>query len=115
MMIKRWGILQRPLYCAHDRWSLVTTVTAKLHNFCLDKNVPVVRRYYRDMFQGDTWALLFNGGLEDGDDDNHATVERAAVERATALTGLRRRVITESLAMQGVRRPLYAMINSKQF
>ena len=44
ILVKRWGIFARPLLVKHSRWALVSTVCAKLHNICIDKNVPTVMR-----------------------------------------------------------------------
>ena len=35
-LTQKWGIFWRPLRCSFKRWSLVCTVCAKLHNYCID-------------------------------------------------------------------------------
>mmetsp|Transcript_20236 Transcript_20236/g.29052 ORF Transcript_20236/g.29052 Transcript_20236/m.29052 type:complete len:117 (-) Transcript_20236:50-400(-) len=48
-LTQRWGIFWRPLQCGVDKWTLVCTVTAKLHNYIIDmgeggdNDMPVVR------------------------------------------------------------------------
>lgn len=39
IMVRKWGIFWRPLSCAYDRWHLVITCCAKLHNYCIDRRI----------------------------------------------------------------------------
>ncbi len=49
ILLKRWGIFWRPLICCNTRWSLIANVCAKLHNLCIDRNVPEAPRYLHDV------------------------------------------------------------------
>lgn len=99
----RWGIFQRPLRCAVDKWSLVATVAAKLHNICVDKNIPLISSHECNTDDADVWEVITNAQANDA----------SLVTTATATTGARRKVITEKLANFGIRRPMYAIHNSK--
>jgi hypothetical protein len=39
LLVRKWGIFWRALCVAHNRWALVLTVAAKLHNFCIDQRL----------------------------------------------------------------------------
>lgn len=41
MVFKRWGLFQRPLLVGMDKWALTIGVAFKLHNYCVDRNVPM--------------------------------------------------------------------------
>ena len=58
ILTRRWGIFARPLQCALSKWSLVCTVAAKLHNICIDSNIPEVARYAPDVATGDKWDVF---------------------------------------------------------
>ena len=90
MMVKRFGILWRKLECQYSRWPLVATVCAKLHNICLDNNVPQAPRLMRDFQPGDINEVI----LADGD-----------VHDQQAARGDRRRYITNQFNVRGIRRP----------
>jgi DDE superfamily endonuclease len=47
ILTRRWGIFWRPLVCKYERWALIGTVCAKLHNFCIDMNVDPDHRFPR--------------------------------------------------------------------
>jgi hypothetical protein len=96
LLVKRWGIFWRPLYCSLNRWSLVCTVAAKLHNFCIDMNeggeTQILERLAADTLDGDfPWVFL--------NDEERDEADRP--------TGDRRRIITERLCSEGIRRPGY--------
>ena len=103
LLTQRWGIFWRPLRCSFDKWTLVCTVAAKLHNFCIDmkeggaSDIPM--RNNSDWQDGDHPSVFMNGN------DDTADLERP--------TGDTRRRITEELYRNGVRRPLHAMVNSR--
>lgn len=102
LLVNRWGILWRPLRCAYARWTLVLTVCAKLHNFCLDANIPISEhRFYDDNEEDDALEVLLN---------NEAV--------NTALTGgntaTRRTQLTKVLQERGVRRPQFVEMNSRE-
>lgn len=59
MLTRRWGIFWRPLQCAQDRWALVCNVAAKLHNICIDQNIPFDHGVYEDYEQGDMPSATF--------------------------------------------------------
>ena len=60
ILVKRWGIFARPLLVNQSRWALVSTVCAKLHNICIDKNVPSVMRLDKDSMANDKDTCLPN-------------------------------------------------------
>jgi hypothetical protein len=73
----------------------------KLHNVCIDRNVPVpLSRFHEDMRDGDEWRVYDNTRA---DDDDYR-------ERAV---GDRRRSITSSLENYGILRPIHASMNSR--
>ncbi len=37
------------MICCNTRWSLIANVCAKLHNLCIDRNVPEAPRYLHDV------------------------------------------------------------------
>jgi len=39
MLVRRWGILWRPLECRMDRWASIVTCCMRLHNICIDHQV----------------------------------------------------------------------------
>jgi hypothetical protein len=100
LLVNRWGILWRPLKCHFTRWTLVLTVCAKLHNFCLDGNIPLSRhRFYEDI---------------EGDDDNLVILnEEIAAEQRNPIPNNRRAAFTRDLEEKGIRRPAHALINSR--
>jgi hypothetical protein len=76
------------------------TVCAKLHNFCLDGNIPLSRhRFYEDI---------------EGDDDNLVILnEEIAAEQRNPIPNNRRAAFTRDLEEKGIRRPAHALINSR--
>ena len=104
MLTKRFCIFTRPLQCKLSKWSLICTVAAKLHNICVDKNIPEVERYGPDVAHGDLWDVFLN--------ERRPDVEHC--ERSVGLAGARRRAIAEALHMQGIHRPQRAMHNSRK-
>jgi hypothetical protein len=97
LMTQRWGVFWRPLRVSLSRWGLVCTVAAKLHNFCVDRSIPMFVRYGADVHEGDVWEVI----------DNVAPDELARP------TGDRRRVITAELEARGIVRPRHAQCNSR--
>jgi hypothetical protein len=101
ILVQRWGILWRLIRCSFDKWTKLLTVLAKLHNFCLDKNIPLYRhRFYEDEEPGDEPEVVLNEG--DGDDE----------ARANTYSN-RRAGFTRELELKGVRRPRHASMNSR--
>jgi len=101
ILVQRWGILWRLIRCSFDKWTKLLTVLAKLHNFCLDKDIPLYRnRFYEDEEAGDEPEVLLNE--DDGDD----------AARSNTYSN-RRAGFTRDLEMKGVRRPRHASINSR--
>ena len=60
MLTKRFYIFNRPLQCKLDKWSLVCTVAAKLHNICVDNYIPETDRYGYDVANGGAWNVFLN-------------------------------------------------------
>ena len=57
LLTQRWGVFWRPLRVQFKFWSLVCTVAAKLHNFCIDERIPNVQEHHDDDRQpGDEWS-----------------------------------------------------------
>jgi hypothetical protein len=55
------GYFWHPFLFSFDRWSLVTLVTMKLHNFCMDRSDMIpVRQFYKDVREGDQWVVYDN-------------------------------------------------------
>jgi hypothetical protein len=105
LLVQRWGILWRPLRSNFNRWTLVLTVCAKLHNFCLDRNIPLsYNRFREDVEDEDEPEVILNQEVAVQEDQVH--VGGGPANRRTALT--------RSLQEKGVRRPLYAQINSRE-
>ena len=104
ILTKRWGIFNRPLNCRLSRWTLVATVAAKMHNLCIDKNIPTVSRYAKDIMRGDAWNVFVNQQPDD---------VQFQVRASGELTGGRRKAITARLAMQSIRRPPHSQVNSR--
>jgi hypothetical protein len=106
MLTQRWGIFWRPLRCAFDKWTLVCSVCAKLHNFCIDNNeggitdIPI--RFHEDYEAGDVHRVDLNH-FHDGAGD---AVEPHAPVRPR---GDKRRIFTRDLQSRGILRPGHAM------
>ena len=60
MLTKRVCIFNRPLQSTLDKWSLVCTVAAKLHNICVDNYILETDRYGYDVANGDAWNVFLN-------------------------------------------------------
>jgi hypothetical protein len=102
VLVRRWGILWRPLECSFNKWSILLTVCAKLHNLCVDMRCPPPSgRHPADHREGDRESVVMNGNFDD--DDLQRGMPEGIQQRNT------RKIITEYLQSQGVRRPLTAM------
>ena len=105
LLTQRWGIFWRPLRCAFDKWTLVCSVAAKLHNFCIDmhegNDTDIEMRLNEDWEDGDHPVVYMNS---DGDDDG----------LGARPTGNRRKEITEYLQSQSYRRPNHGAMNSRE-
>jgi hypothetical protein len=60
VLVKRWGILWRNLQCSYERWTMVLTVCAKLHNLCIDATIDVEEFGYQpdDVDYDDTEQVI---------------------------------------------------------
>lgn len=107
LLVQRWGILWRPLRSDFKRWTLILTVCAKLHNYCLNDDIPLVQhRFYEDVEEGDEDEILLNGNNNDlDDDDDEPNRGGGPANKRTAFTTL--------LQDKGIRRPLFAAMNSR--
>ena len=103
LLTKRWGIFWRPLSCQFNKWATVATVCAKLHNFCVDRNIAITARAPCDNQPLDEWVVL----------DNDSSTEGVDYVVRPRPTGDRRRLITAMLENDGIRRPHYAQVNSR--
>ena len=77
----------------------------KIHNICIDKSVPSVARYYKDIQEGDENAVFMNDILHEGD--------IPSLHTGNSARGERRIEMTEAIGAIGVRRPTRAMQNSR--
>jgi hypothetical protein len=96
MLTQRWGIFWRPLRCSFNKWTLVCTVAAKLHNFLIDMDETfntIQSRHKEDICDGDVHSIMLNGNFHD--DFN---VPQRPI-------GDRRREITDILSDAGKHRP----------
>jgi hypothetical protein len=101
LLVQRFGILWRPLRCAFDKWTLILTVCAKLHNFAINNNIPLLRNpYYCDVEENDDREIILNGST------NEDTLPRVA-------TSNKRLKFTKDLENKGHRRPAHASLNSR--
>lgn len=108
ILTQRWGLLWRPLRCNSLKWTTVLTVLAKLHNYCIDRNIPLNRnRYYEDEEFEDEQEVLLNeeGAVEGG---QHEQLSNQANTYSH-----RRANFTRELQMKGIRRPRHAVMNSR--
>ena len=100
ILTQRWGILWRDIRCAYSRWTLLLTALAKLHNYCIDEDIPLTQhRFYEDMQDGDAPDVLLNE--EESDEATHSFVAN------------KRTAFTKELELKGVRRPNHAAMNSR--
>ena len=77
----------------------------KLHNFCLDREIPLYRnRFYEDEEPDDAPEVVLNDDAEDGRGELTSVTNRYSNRRAT---------FTRDLEIQGVRRPRHASMNSR--
>jgi hypothetical protein len=106
ILTKRWGIFSRPVCCKFNQWSLLATVCAKLHNICIDYNIPtIVNRYTQDWQENDSNVVYVNDIIHDL--DNGPTIANGRT------TGARRLEMSNRLHSMGVLRPMHASANSK--
>ena len=92
-LTQRWGIFWRPLRCDFKRWTLICSVCAKLHNFCIDMQESL----------SDIPERLLDDYVED---DHHYVLDNAngGPERPGRPIGDRRKIETELLKERGIRR-----------
>ena len=91
LLTQRWEIFWRPLRLSYDKWTLVCTVAAKLHNFCIDENEGTREHTIGIAKKAMIRQYIF-------------TLIQTLIVIARA-TGHRRRNLTDFLQIQGVRRP----------
>lgn len=105
LLIQRWGILQRPLRCEFKRWTALLSACAKLHNFCIDLNVPVTReRLEEDIEDQDNVDVVLNADVLDPED--------AWIVEAMAAGRRRRNNFKRLFEENGIRRPRHS-VNSR--
>ena len=78
----------------------IINVCAKIHNVCIDKNVPVVSRYHHDWIVGDSDFVYLNPLPTAEELRTEGGVRRAY----GTTTGSRRKQMTDQLDVMGVRR-----------
>jgi hypothetical protein len=69
LLIQRWGIFWRELKCEIKNGPLVIMVCMKLHNMCVEKNLPVPSRRHEDNMQPVLFEVLDNIYNNDGCDN----------------------------------------------
>lgn len=102
MLVKRFGIFWRAFSFHYERWPLVITVCAKLHNLCVDSNIELPPRWEGDFGEDDTIQAEMI---------NHPDPDVPVRQRCT---GTRRADITNRLEREGHSRPYSAVANSKE-
>lgn len=87
----------RVLLCGCEKWSLATTVAAKLSNLCVDdtESADPGARYYNDVAAGDLLEVYAN-------------------DEETLPTGDTHRCLTTMLEDRGIHRPAHASMTSKE-
>jgi len=103
LMTQRYGVFWRMLRCDFSRWSLVCSVAAKLHNYCID------------MKEGKACDILPRLDQDHVEDDFHFVLDNANLgpEVAGPAKGDTRRNLTDDLCRDGIRRRRHAQHNSK--
>jgi hypothetical protein len=95
LLTQRWGIFWRPLRCSFNKWTLVCTVCAKLHNYCIDmhegRDRDIAPRYDHDYEDDDAPIVFMNEELD--------------LDGPRRPTGDTRKMLTELLEQNGIRRP----------
>ena len=105
LLVKRWGILWRPILCDYSRWTLVLTVCAKLHNLCINKDIPIHQhRYYQDNRRGDNYDVFLSPLPDETNGED--------IPRRVAFAN-RRTEFARELQDKGIRRPVHAEMNSR--
>jgi hypothetical protein len=103
LLVQRWGIFWRPLQVSFDRWSLVCSVCAKLHNFCIDMkdgDSNLRFRYHQDMAEGDDAVPLHGDNNNDPDSDGSEQTRSYRTSYSDT-----RKTLTLSLERNAIRRP----------
>jgi hypothetical protein len=111
MLTQRWGVFWRPLKVGLERWGLVVTVAAKLHNYCVDEKEELVSQHKSNMAQGDVCEVITSDAGQNDEDDIDVfklhTSSGGHGKRGTRLT------ITTMLQCTGKLRPTHALHNSR--
>lgn len=95
LLTNRWGVFWRPLVCAQHKWTLVCTVAAKLHNYCIDMaDSQPNSRHDHDHQTGDEPLVYMNNRTDDEGDEGHRRP-----------TGTTRANITAALERDQIYRP----------
>ncbi len=81
MLIRRWGILWRPLEMKFGRRTAVVTACMRLHNFCIDKRIETNFRVNGGLseFQPNRW------GVAPKEDKDGRPLERLKTKRGLPL------------------------------
>ena len=114
ILVKRWGILWRPLQCSFDRWNLVLSVCAKLHNRCIDEAIMTEDRIETcpdDYDYNDTEEVHTNDDQIEEENVEDQFIHGRAVEENERRNNLVTRM--ETNGWPGRRPAEYANSNSK--
>lgn len=96
MLVRRWGVLWRPVMCAFEKWSLVVLVCAKLHNLCVDTHAQLPELTDDENSSADI-TLAF-GMSNEARDQPHRS-------RSSTLKSACREALTQQLRRSGYTRP----------
>jgi hypothetical protein len=110
ILTQRWGILWRNIRVEFNRWSVLLTALAKLHNFCIDKNIPLNRNRFFEDEEFDDEAIII---LNDNDNQMERDMARNELPNNHIAYSNRRANFTRDLEDKGVRRPKHALMNSR--
>jgi len=91
---------------SQEKWGLLATVCAKLHNICVDKNIPSLPRHHENTQQDDD-NLVFSNIIHEEDDNRPL--------RAAGQNAQRRQVMTRTLleSMGLLPRPAHAFNSNR--
>ena len=99
ILVARWLILSKPLQVAKNKWTLVSRVCAKLHNFLVSED--------SGSYRGS--ASQFWNGIRSAEDPENppefVLADNDVVHAPGAAVGDRRQEITNELERAQIRRP----------
>lgn len=113
ILVRRWGILWRPLEVAFHKLASVVNVLMNLHNFCIDAGQKEMKE--NEVLEAGYFGLSFHAGYRQEGDVIHPLKARALTDIDTKIkkapSDLSRRgqekraALTKGLAAAGLHRP----------